>query len=435
MADDLAKCHALFQDVCVRREQREWSAFYGRGQLSDLERKTAAPMVLQRKGADTAAVRTLQPCLSLGTWNDEPILWRLEAWSAEELGAADASVLLDGSGFPKQGTPSVGVARQDCGHLGKVAQGPHAVFAAYTSARGYTFLDRRLDMPETWCDEAHTRVRPRDGVPDERPFTTEPQLGLARVKGLVARGTIPFRWVLADETSGADPKFRDGIEALGKWDFVEVPVSTMRWGGAVEVEAAGQGPMGRPRTHARVAEETAPRQEARASAAGRPERAGRRDRIHEGAKGAVEAAFAFVRVTRSNKGGRPGAAATLVLRRSLEDRTVKGLLTNAPGSCPKTRLARLSGQRWPIETACEEAKGAVGMAHDEVRTWPGWHHHMTQTCLADYVVMRLRLRGKKSGADTSAGETAAVGRAAGKEPHGRTRHRTHHRPPGTELRS
>ncbi len=114
---------------------------------------------------------------------------------------------------------------------------------------------------------------------------------------------------------------------------------------------------------------------------------------------------------------------------------VKALLTNAPGSCPKTRLARLSGQRWPIETAFEEAKGEVGMDHYEVRTWRGWHHHMTQTFLAYYFLVRMRLRGKKSGADTSAGETPAVGSATGKEPHGRTRHRNHHLPPGTELLS
>jgi hypothetical protein len=135
------------------------------------------------------------------------------------------------------------------------------------------------------------------------------------VKELLARGNIPFRWVLADEMYGAEPKVRDGLEALGKGDCVEGPVSTMLWVGAVQVEAAGQGPMGRPRNHARVAEESEPRQEARATAAGRPERAWRRYRSKEGAQGAVEAEFAFVCVTRSHQGGRPGAAATLMRRR------------------------------------------------------------------------------------------------------------------------
>jgi SRSO17 transposase len=57
-------------------------------------------------------------------------------------------------------------------------------------------------------------------------FKTEPQLGLEIVRGLVERGTLPFRGVLADETYGADPKFLDGVEALGRWYFAEVPVTT-----------------------------------------------------------------------------------------------------------------------------------------------------------------------------------------------------------------
>src|SRR5919109_263831 len=97
VAEELVAYHARFHDLFGRREQREWSEFYLRGQLSDLERKTVEPMVLQLKGADTAAVRTLQQFLSLGTWNDDPILWRLEELIAEDLGEADASVILDGS--------------------------------------------------------------------------------------------------------------------------------------------------------------------------------------------------------------------------------------------------------------------------------------------------------------------------------------------------
>jgi SRSO17 transposase len=434
MAEEIVKFHALFHDLFVRREQRAWSEFYLRGQLSDLERKTAEPMILARKGANSAAVRTLQQFLSLGTWKDDPILWRLQELTAKELGEGDGVVILDGSGFPKQGTHSVGVARQYCGHLGKLANCQHAVFAAYASSRGYTFLDRTLYMPEKWFDEAHATLRERYGVPEDLRFQTEPQLGLEMVRGLVTRGTVPFRWVLADETYGADPKFLDGVEGLGKWYVVDVPVSTMLWVGKVVIEPAGQGPMGRPRKHARVVEGTPPRQEARAIAAGLPEHAWRRYRIKEGSKGTIEAEFAFRRVTRSNKGGKPSAEATLVLRRSLGDRTMKVLLTNAPRSCTRKRLARLSGQRWPVETAFEEAKGEVGMDHYEVRTWRGWHHHMTQTLLAHFFLVRMRLRGKKSGADAAAGKAADRGHAAGKEADRRPGHRNTPVPAGTKLR-
>jgi SRSO17 transposase len=409
MAEDLLAYHAQFAELFVRREQCEWSQFYLRGQLSALERKTIEPMVLALKGADPAAVRAVQQFLSEGTWKDDPILERLQALVVEDLGEADATVILDGSGFPKQGTHSVGVARQYCGHLGKVANCQHGVFLAYASSKGHAFLDRRLYMPKAWFAEAHQELRTRTGVPEDLVFRTEPMLGLEMVTGLVARAKVPFSWVLADETYGADPKFLDGVAKLDRLYFVEVPVTTMVWVGQVEVEPAGKGPTGRSRKYPRVVEGTPPRQQVRALAAGLPAHAWRRYTIKEGAKGPIEAEFAFVRVTRSTKGGRPWAQARAVFRRSLEDGTVKVFLTNAPERVTRLELARVGGMRWPIETAFEEAKGEVGMDHYEVRSWRGWHHQMTQSFLAHHFLVRMRQRGKKSGADAAAGQAVVGG--------------------------
>jgi SRSO17 transposase len=435
VAEELMAYHARFHDLFGRREQRAWSEFYLRGQLSDLERKTTEPMVLHLKGADRAAVRAVQQFVGEGAWKDDPILERLQELVAEDLGEENASVILDGSGFPKQGTHSVGVARQYCGHLGKLANCQHGVFAAYASSKGHAFLDRRLYMPEDWFDDAHAPLRERYGVPEKLKFTTEPALGLAMVKGLVERGTVPFTWVLADETYGADPKFLDGVAALGKRYFVEVPVSTMVWDGRVEVEPAGKGPMGRPRTYPRVVEGTAPRQEVRQIAAALSERAWRRYAIKEGAKGTIEAEFAVVAVTRSSKGGRPGAEALAVFRRGLEDGKVKVFLTNAPRRAAKRVLARVGGQRWPIETAFEEAKGEVGMDHYEVRTWKGWHHHMTQTFLAHHFLVRMRLRGKKSGADAAPSKAAGSSDSRRGEADARAGHRNRPVSARAQLRS
>src|SRR5919108_3127372 len=125
------------------------------------------------------------------------------------------------------------------------------------------------------------------------------QLGLGMVQGLLERRKVPFRWVLADETYGADPKFLDGVEALGKWYFLEVPVTTRVWVGSVAIEPAGEGPMGRPRKYARGAEGTPKPREVRVIASDLPARAWRRSIIKEGTQGVIEAEFAFVRVTRS----------------------------------------------------------------------------------------------------------------------------------------
>jgi SRSO17 transposase len=205
-------------------------------------------------------------------------------------------VIFDGSGFPKQGTHSVGVARQYCGAVGKIANCQHGVFAAYVSRKGYTFLDRRLYLPETWFDTAHAPLRQRYGVPSDLTFQTEPQLALAMLDGLVARAEVPFAWVVADEHYGMIPSLLDGIEARHKWYFAEVPTATQVWGGEPQVETPRQGALGRPRKHPRLATGQAKAQKAAQVAAGLPARAWQPYTIKEGSKGIVSIIWGTVRM-------------------------------------------------------------------------------------------------------------------------------------------
>jgi SRSO17 transposase len=427
IAEELVAYHACFHDLFQRREQREWSAFYLRGQLADIERKTVEPMVLALRGPDLAAVRAGQQFLGEGAWEDAPILARHQHLVAQELGEPDGSVIFDGSGFPKQGTHSVGVARQYCGAVGKIANCQQGVFAAYVSRKGYTFLDCRLYLPEDWFDAAHAPLRQRYGVPATLGFQTEPQLALEMLHGLVEGGGLPFQWVTADEHYGMIPAFLDGVAATGKWYFAEVPASTRVWEGEPPIAPAGRGPMGRPRKYGRVAAGVPQAQEVRQIAAQLSTRAWRRATIKEGSKGPIEADFAFVRVTRARR-GRPGLTGWLILRRSLDGPPeVKYFLSNAPASCPSATLIRVSGLRWPVETALEEAKGELGMDHYETRTWRGWHHHMTQTFLAHHFLVRLRLQLKKSPGLDPGPSLGAVG--------GRAPASAAQRPPGSRPRT
>lgn len=152
-------------------------------------------------------------------------------------------------------------------------------------------------MPQDWFDEAHATECTRCGVPGDLRFETEPALGLAMVRGGVARGGLPVRWVIADETYGADPKFLDGVAALDRWYFVEVPVSTRVWVGGIAVEPPGRGPMGRPRTRPRATAGAPKPQELRDIAAALPPTAWRRYPIKAGAKGPVAAACSHAALT------------------------------------------------------------------------------------------------------------------------------------------
>ena len=104
--------------------------------------------------------------------------------------------------------------------------------------------------------------------------------------------------------------------------------------------------------------------------------------------------FAFLRVVAS-RDGLPGPEVWLGLRRAVGSGELKALLCNAPADTPEPTLVRLSGLRWPIETGFEDSKQLLGMGDYEVRSWRGWHHHMTLCILAHFFLVRTRLRLKK----------------------------------------
>lgn len=108
----LTDYHRRFQDCFYRCEQRHWSAVYLCGQLSNAERKTIEPMVLDLLGADRNAVRAVQDFIGAGQWDALAVIRRHQELVARSLGHPRGVVIVDGSGFPKQGEHSVGVAWQ-----------------------------------------------------------------------------------------------------------------------------------------------------------------------------------------------------------------------------------------------------------------------------------------------------------------------------------
>ena len=299
-------------------------------------------------------------------------------------------VILDGSGFPKQGHDSAGVARQYCGALGKLANCQEGMFAVYVSPKGYAFLDTRLYVHEDWFDEAHRERWRKCGIPAELCFRTEPELALDMVRELVTRGKVLFQWVTFDEHLGESPSLLDEIEVLGKWYLAEVPCNTRAWLRTPHIEPPGPGLLGRPRIRPRLAKRSPRACELRDMAGNLPKSAWTRYTFKEGSQGPLVAEFAFLRVT-TVRDKLPGPRVWAIFRRSLEPPPeLKFYLSNAPLSWAHYELAQLTGLRWPVETTLEEGKGQVGMDHYETRSWRGWHHHMAQTFLAPRVQKNAR---------------------------------------------
>jgi len=102
--------------------------------------------------------------------------------------------------------------------------------------------------------------------------------------------------------------------------------------------------------------------------------------------------FAFLRAV-DVRDELPGREIWLVLRRSLgDDPELKTYLCNAPADTPYSELARIAGMRWPVETAFEDGKDDLGMDEYMVRSWIGWHHHMTEVILAHHFLVRVQKR-------------------------------------------
>ncbi len=390
-AEELLAFHRQFQAMFKRREQRNWSMRYLCGQLSNLERKTIEPIVLAQIGADPNAIRGLQQFIGGGAWDSTPLMIHAQSLVSRWLGEGDGVVIVDGSGFPKEGGASVGVARQYCGHLGKIANCQEGVFLVYASRHGYAFLDERLYVPEEWFSDTSRKRWKACEIPETLRFHTEPELGLEMIGALVSRGVLPFRWVTCDESYGKIPAFLDGIASLGKWYLAEVPSDTRVWLRRPAIQPPGCGPLGRPRLHPRV-KPSAPRPlELCALMNQLPASTWHKRIIKEGSKGPLRVELAFMRVT-PVRDQLPGPRCWAIFRRSLGAQPEsKFYLSNAPADCPPAELTRITGMRWPVETAFEEAKGEVGLDHYETRTWQGWHHHMLQSFLAHLFLMRLRL--------------------------------------------
>jgi len=418
LADDLVAYHARFAPLFQRAEQRHASLLYLQGQLRDLERKTIEPLAHAVVGGN---VQALQQFIGQSPWDADAVLHAHQAYVGETLGdAAEGAFIIDGCDFPKQGTESVGVARQWCGPLGKRANCQASVVVCYAGPRGYTLVDRRLYLPEKWLTPVYAGRRARCGVPPDVTFRTHPELAGDMVAGLRARGQLPARWALCDEGFGRDTALLDRLAAEGLWYMAAVPHTTRVWTERPAVGVPAGTGQGRPRTRVRV-DAAAPAPVAvDALAAALPPTAWRRHVLTEGAKGPLVAEVACVRAV-AVRDRLPGPDGWVVLRRGLgPDAALKAFLSNAPAALPAAEetLAGHTAARWPVERGIEEGKGEVGLDHYEVRGWVGWHHHITLSFLAHHFLVqaRLRLGGEKPGGDGASGARPAPGRVASAHP-------------------
>ncbi len=356
-------------------------------------------------------VRNLQAFITTGAWGDAALLAETRLGVLEVLADDDAVCNYDETGFPKKGTKSVGVKRQYSGTLGRTDNCQVAVFANYSSAKGHTFMDRRLFVPEEWADDPVRRAEA--GVPPEVVFRTKPELALEMLTVAASDG-VPCRWVGGDSVYGDSPTFVQGVRQLGKWYVLDTGCDTRVWTEEPQVIPAEQRPKprrGRPYTQPLVVGEAKRVDEVIAAL---PAKAWRRVAVAEGSQGPRVYEYAEVWVWFS-EGGLPGPPERLLVRRSIaQEPELKYHRSNAPAEVPLGKLAAVRGTRWTIEEDIQSAKGECGLDEYETRGWVGWHHHTALSMLAlAFLVLQKQRLGEKRGTSQRAGSPRPVASPVG----------------------
>jgi SRSO17 transposase len=400
----LRKDLAAFLDAVVgtlgNARRRRWCDAYVRGVLLDGHRKSVEPMAARLQKIDRKTEdyeQGLQQFLSQSPWDERQVIDRLQGWVARRFGG-EGLLIIDDTGFPKQGTHSVGVARQYTGTLGKVASCQVAVTLQFATGKEVVGLDARLYLPESWTQDRERMDRA--GVPGDVDYQPKWQLALAMIRRAHANGLRGT--VLADSLFGTVTEFRQQLALDGHIYCVGID-STLK----VIAADADLGPV--PKHTGRGRPPTRPTG-VRAGAKSPSVRQWALDHTvdfrkvtwREGTKGKMTSRFAAWRVRPAHKlsaGKEPLPACWLLAEwPANSEQPTKFFFSNQPSTTSLKTLVSTAKGRWWIEHSYRELKDELGLDHFEGRSWRGWHHHVVLVLMAYAFLQDVRFRRAKKGA-------------------------------------
>jgi SRSO17 transposase len=333
-----------------RVEPRRQARAYLTGLLAPVERKNGWQLA---EAAGDATPDKMQRLLNAARWDPDEVRDDLRAFVVERLGDSDGVLIVDETGFVKQGKRSVGVQRQYSGTAGRVENCQLGVFCAYATGRGHALIDRELYLPKSWTDDPQRMADA--GVPEDYAFATK-QVLAARMLGRALDAGTPVTWVTADEAYGHDSKFRRFLATRGVGYVVAVPRSQPVHNG-----------WGSSRADTIVADA--------------PPEAWKRLSAGDGSKGQRLHDWALAALPGHDD--RLDKSRWLLVRRSLTDPDdLAFYLCAGPDGTTIETLVHVAGARWAIEECFKHAKGETGLDHYQVRRYDGWYRHITLSMLA-----------------------------------------------------
>jgi SRSO17 transposase len=311
-----------------------------------------------------------QALLGRGRWDADALRDVVRDYVVEHLAADDAVLVIDETGFLKQGRKSCGVGRQYTGSAGKITNCQIGVFAAYVSHKGHAFIDRALYLPKAWTSDP-ARMQAAH-VPDTTTFATKPALASAMIGRAIDAG-VPFSWVAADSVYGVS-EVEKTLRRAGK-GYV-LGVNSNHWFGSRSTAPLIAG-------------------EAKDIAQGLPVEAWQRLSAGLGTKGErlYDWAYCPLADLDAEEFGAPAPGPWtrgLLIRRSIGDGECAYFTTWCPHGTSIDTLVRVEGTRWLIEEGFETAKNELGLDHNETRSWHGWYRHVSLVMLAYAMMAAVR---------------------------------------------
>jgi SRSO17 transposase len=339
------------------------------GLLGDERRKTGW---MRAEAAGDPGPWRQQAILGRGRWDPDALRDIVRDYALETLADADAVLVLDETGFLKQGKASCGVARQYTGSAGKITNCQIGVFASYVSRHGHAFIDRALYLPKVWTDDPARLAKAH--VPEGVGFATKPAVALAMIKRAIA-AQVPFRWVAADSVYGVG-NIEMALRRAGKGYVLGVKADHLFRSWAKPQPIAGT---------------------AKGIAEGLPESDWQRLSAGDGSKGKRLYDWAYLELADLDAGDYDDAftgvwTRGLLIRRNIADGDLAFFSTWCPKDTPTETLVKVEGHRWAIEDSFETAKNELGLDHNETRSWHGWHRHVSLVMLAFAMMTVIRHR-------------------------------------------
>ena len=311
-----------------------------------------------------------QAILGRALWEADDLRDIVRGYVIEHLADDDAVLVIDETGFLKQGKASCGVNRQYTGSAGKITNCQIGVFASYVSRHGHAFIDRALYLPKAWTDDL-ARLKAAH-VPADTDFATKPQIASAMIERAIAAG-VPFSWIAADSVYGVGA-VETTLRRAGKGYVLGVNANhpfhsldkTPSVAGTAEQIAKGLGASAWQRLSA-----------------------------GDGTKGLRLYDWAYCELADLDAAEYDAAKMDLwtrglLIRRTISDGALAYFSTWCPAGTGIVKLVQVEGHRWAVEDSFETAKNEFGLDHNESRSWHGWHRHVSLSMLAFAMMAAIR---------------------------------------------